>query len=77
MKAIADTGLIVAFGNRTDRFHPWAVVPPQGSARSAFPDETPIHRRVSGQVPLCGTARADGEGNSLRPTFALSEELTS
>jgi len=25
MKAIADTGLIVAFGNRTDRFHPWAV----------------------------------------------------
>jgi predicted nucleic acid-binding protein len=25
MKAIADTGLIVAFGNRTDRFHSWAV----------------------------------------------------
>jgi predicted nucleic acid-binding protein len=25
MKAIADTGLIVAFGNRTDRFHLWAV----------------------------------------------------
>jgi predicted nucleic acid-binding protein len=25
MKGIADTGLIVAFGNRTDRFHPWAV----------------------------------------------------
>src|SRR5271169_2956121 len=25
MKAIADTGLIVAFANRTDRFHPWAV----------------------------------------------------
>ena len=25
MKALADTGLIVAFGNRTDRFHPWAV----------------------------------------------------
>ncbi len=25
MKAIADTGLIVAFGNRTDAFHPWAV----------------------------------------------------
>jgi predicted nucleic acid-binding protein len=25
MKAIADTGLIVAFVNRTDRFHPWAV----------------------------------------------------
>jgi hypothetical protein len=25
MKAIADTGLIVAFGNRTDRFHPSAV----------------------------------------------------
>ncbi len=25
MKAIADTGLIVAFGNRTDRFHAWAV----------------------------------------------------
>ena len=25
MKAIAGTGLIVAFGNRTDRFHPWAV----------------------------------------------------
>jgi uncharacterized protein len=25
MKAIADTGLIVAFGNRTDQFHPWAV----------------------------------------------------
>jgi predicted nucleic acid-binding protein len=25
MRAIADTGLIVAFGNRTDRFHPWAV----------------------------------------------------
>ena len=23
MKAIADTGLIVAFGNRTDRFHFW------------------------------------------------------
>jgi predicted nucleic acid-binding protein len=25
MKAIADTGLIVAFGNRTDSFHAWAV----------------------------------------------------
>jgi predicted nucleic acid-binding protein len=25
MKAIADTGLIVAFGNRTDRFHLWAL----------------------------------------------------
>ena len=25
MKAIADTGLIVAFGNRSDRYHPWAV----------------------------------------------------
>jgi predicted nucleic acid-binding protein len=25
MKAIADTGLIVAVGNRTDRFHSWAV----------------------------------------------------
>jgi len=25
MKAIADTGLIVAFGNRADRFHTWAV----------------------------------------------------
>jgi len=24
MKAIADTGLIVAFGNRTDRHHAWA-----------------------------------------------------
>jgi predicted nucleic acid-binding protein len=25
MRAIADTGLIVAFGNRTDRFHFWAL----------------------------------------------------
>lgn len=25
MKAIADTGLIVAFGSRTDRHHAWAV----------------------------------------------------
>jgi predicted nucleic acid-binding protein len=25
MKAIADTGLIVAFGSRSDRYHPWAV----------------------------------------------------
>lgn len=25
MKAIADTGLIVAFGNRNDTFHHWAV----------------------------------------------------
>ena len=25
MKAIADTGLIVAFGSRTDRYHAWAV----------------------------------------------------
>ena len=25
MKGIADTGLIVAFGNRTDQFHAWAV----------------------------------------------------
>ena len=25
MKALADTGLIVAYGNRTDRFHSWAV----------------------------------------------------
>jgi uncharacterized protein len=25
MKAIADTGLIVAFGNRDDSFHDWAV----------------------------------------------------
>ncbi len=25
MKAIADTGFLVAFANRTDRFHDWAV----------------------------------------------------
>ena len=25
MKAIAGTGFIVAFGNRNDRFHGWAV----------------------------------------------------
>jgi predicted nucleic acid-binding protein len=25
MKGIADTGFIVAFGNRTDRYHTWAV----------------------------------------------------
>jgi len=25
MRGIADTGFIVAFGNRNDRFHPWAV----------------------------------------------------
>jgi len=25
MKAIADTGFIVAFGNRSDRYHQWAV----------------------------------------------------
>ncbi len=25
MKGIADTGLIVAFGNRNDRYHSWAV----------------------------------------------------
>jgi uncharacterized protein len=25
MKAIADTGLIVAFGNQGDRYHPWAL----------------------------------------------------
>ncbi len=25
MKAIADTGFIVAFGNRNDSYHPWAV----------------------------------------------------
>jgi predicted nucleic acid-binding protein len=25
MKALTDTGLIVAFGNRSDRFHSWAV----------------------------------------------------
>ncbi len=25
MKAIADTGFLVAFGNRRDRFHEWAV----------------------------------------------------
>jgi hypothetical protein len=27
MKAIADTGLIVAFGNRHDRFHDWVGSP--------------------------------------------------
>ena len=25
MKGIADTGLVVAFGNRDDRYHTWAV----------------------------------------------------
>ena len=25
MKAIADTGFLVAFRNRTDRYHPWAI----------------------------------------------------
>ena len=25
MKAIADTGFLVAFGNRNDRYHPWAL----------------------------------------------------
>lgn len=36
MKAIADTGFIVAFGNRNDRYHSWAVATAQSLTEPAL-----------------------------------------
>ncbi len=75
MKEIADTGLIVAFFNRTDPFHPWAAKAFRehapfftcdavlAEAGSFFPDPVALLRLVS---------RGD---LVLDPDFSLESEL--
>ena len=47
MKAIADTGFIVAFGNRNDRYHSWAVATAQSLTEPALTCEAVLSVGIS------------------------------
>ncbi len=74
MKGIADTGFIVAFGNRNDRHHAWAVevasqlTEPLLTCESVLA-EAAFHLQSSGYVLELV------EEGLLRPAFDLSQNL--
>lgn len=75
MKAIADTGFIVAFGNRNDRHHAWAV---DVAARLTTPLLTcePVLAEAAFHLGSAAYVLAlIGEG-MVRPAFDLSRNLT-
>jgi predicted nucleic acid-binding protein len=57
MKGIADTGLIVAFGNRNDTFHQWAV---------------DIAERVTEPLLTCEAVLAEAAFHLRSPLFVFS-----
>jgi predicted nucleic acid-binding protein len=74
MKAIADAGFIVAFGNRNDRHHGWAVEIARGISEpvltcEAVLAEAAFHLRSSSYVLQLV------EDGMLRPAFELSRNL--
>lgn len=74
MKAIADTGFLVAFGNRTDRHHGWAVELAQGVTEplltcEAVLAEAAFHLRSS------ALALAFVRDGLVRPALSLREHL--
>jgi uncharacterized protein len=74
MKAIADTGFLVAFGNRNDRYHAWAVRIAEQVAEplltcEAVLAETAFHL---GNSALVLDFVRDG---LVRPALVLSEHL--
>ena len=75
MKAIADTGFLVAFGNRRDYHHEWAVGIAEGITEplltcEAVLAETAFHL---GSSALVLALLHDG---LVRSTFVLSEQIT-
>ena len=75
MKAIADTGFLVAFGNRKDRHHQWAVGIAEGVAEplltcEAVLAETAFH--LGSSVLVLALLR-DG---LVRSAFVLSEHVS-
>ena len=74
MKAIADTGFLVAFGNRTDRHHAWAVGIAEGVTEplltcDAVLAETAFHLGSSALV------LASLQSGLVRPALVLSEHI--
>jgi predicted nucleic acid-binding protein len=74
VKAIADTGFIVAFGNRRDRHHEWAVqvaatVAPPLLTCDAVLAETAFH------LGSCSYVLALVRDGMLQPAFDLAKNL--
>lgn len=74
MRAIADTGFLVAFGNRRDRYHQWAVELAQRVTEplltcEAVLAETAFHL---GSTVLTLAFVADG---LVKPTFVAGEHI--
>lgn len=74
MKAIADTGFLVAFGNRRDRYHAWAVELARQATEplltcEAVLAETAFHLR---NAALVLALVRDG---LVKPAFSLGEHL--
>ena len=75
MKAIADTGFLVAFGNRGDYHHKWAVGIAEGVTEplltcEAVLAETAFHLGSSALV------LALLDNGLVRPAFVLSEHVS-
>lgn len=74
MKAIADTGFLVAFGNRSDRYHAWAVAIAQQVTEPLLSCEAVL---AEAAFHLASSSLVMGfvtEG-LVRPAFILTEHV--
>ena len=75
MKGIADTGFIVAFGNRNDRHHAWAVEVASGVTSPLLTCE-PVLAEAAFHLGSAAYVLALVEEGMLQPAFDFSRNLT-
>ena len=74
MKAIADTGFIVAFGNRNDRYHVWALSVAQAITEPSLTCE-PVLAEAAFHLRSPSYVLSLIKDGMLRPAFDLSRNL--
>ncbi len=74
MKGVADTGFIVAFGNRGDRHHAWAVEVAAGLTEPLLTCEA-VLAEAAFHLGSAAYVLALVEEGMLRPAFDLSRNL--
>lgn len=75
MKAIADTGFIVAFGNRTDSHHAWAVSTARGLTEPALTCEA-VLSEAAFHLSSCSYVISLVENEMLRVSFEFSRHIS-
>ena len=75
MKAIADTGFLVAFGNRRDRFHGWALEIAQRVTEPLLTCEAVLAESAF-HLGSAGLVLAMVQDGLVRPGFQAADHLT-